>query len=500
MQMQLVSSYMTSALGVSAVADGMALVVQNGTAQLIYSEQELNAAKSLSLGAIGAPGSGFVTREALSAPVTTENLQPSSSMAFQDTGTGIRAFLFDSHTGVLTSSLLGASGAPGATQNVGTDIGALRGVETFAIMGGASGDVAVLSNWNKAGLQIFHLASNGKLTFETTIEDSAKSYIATVSDTATVTLDGHDYLLTLSALENGITSYEIGAGGTPALIDSLGNHDGLWVSGAAALQTVQIGGVTYAVIAATGSSSLSVVRVNDMGCLFMTDHVVDDRTTRFEHPEVLDTFTLQGRAFVVAAGTDAGISVMELLPDGRLSPFYSVALETGAGLAAVTGLEVALNGSTLQIFVVDARADRIQKFEMSLASLGLTVKAAGGTAMGTGKDDLILGSKASEALQGGAGADWIHSGGGSDTLTGGSGADVFVFDAPAGSDRIADFELHADRIDLSDWGMIYSVEALNITTTSTGCTIGFGSHTLAVTSADGHGLNAAGFSLADFIF
>ncbi len=500
MPLQLVSSYLVQSLGVGAVAEGMALVVLNGTAQLIYSEQELNAAKSLSLGPVGAPGSGYVTRAALAAPMSSESQQPGSAIAFQDTGSGVRAFLFDSPAGVLNSALLSSAGTPGAAQAVTTSIGALRGVQTFDIMGGGAGSVAVLSTWNKPGLDVFRLGSDGSLVFETSVSDTPKSYLGNISDSASVTLAGQDYLLTLSSLENGITSFAVGANARPVLIDSLGTGDGLWVSGPAALQVVAVAGVTYAVIASTGSSSLSVVRVNDMGCLFVTDQVVDDLTTRFARPEVLDTFGLQGRSFVVAAGTDAGITVMELLPGGKLSPFYTVALETGAGLYAVTGLDVALDGTTLDVFVVDARSDRIQRFEMSLASLGGLIPAVAGAAVGTAKDDLILGTGASEVLQGGAGADWLHSGGGSDTLTGGAGADVFVFDAGAGSDLITDYELHSDRIDLADWGNLYAVAALTITATSTGAVLEFGGHQLVLVSAEGAALSVGSFTEADFLF
>ena len=500
MQLQLVKTYFATDLGVRSVDDGLALVLANGSAQLLYSEAELNVAKSLSLGAIGAPGSGYVSNQSLVAQVSVANLQPGSSMAFQTSGSTIRAFLFDAHGGNLTSAVISASGVPGNATTVTTSVGALAGVETFAIMGGASGDCAVLSQWNKAGLQVFHLAGDGSLVYENVIQDSAKSYLGNISDTASVSIAGRDYLLTLSSLENGITSFQMAGDDSMALVDSLGPHDMFAVSGPAALQVLELEGVTYAVVASTGSSSLTVVRVNDLGCLFQTDHVIDDLTTRFEHPEVLDSFTLQGREFVVSAGTDAGVSVMELLPGGTLSPFFTVALETGAGLYDVTGLEVAVNGMVLDIYVVDARADRIQKFEMSLANLGGCIHATGSSTTGTTKDDLIMGTAANETLQGGAGDDWLFTGGGTDALTGGTGLDVFVFDASATSGRITDYELHHDRIDLSDWGNIYDVGALQITATASGAILKFGSHQLALTAADGHSLSAASFAQSDFLF
>lgn len=145
-------------------------------------------------------------------------------------------------------------------------------------------------------------------------------------------------------------------------------------------------------------------------------------------------------------------------------------------------------------------ADRIQKFEMSLATLGGVTQAQSGMATGTARDDLVLGSLANEVLSGGAGDDRIHSAGGSDTLSGGSGADVFVFDAAPGNARIVDFELHTDRIDLSDWGNLYSVAALQITATGSGAVLSFGGQQISVATANGLALTASDFSADDFIF
>lgn len=498
-QINLVSSYSAALLGVDAVGEGMALIVAGGTARLIYSEAELNRAMSLSLGAMTTPGSGFVSQTSLAAP-QMGNLEPGRSIAFQDTGTVVRAFLFDSHLGVLTASVLSPTGVLGAAVTVNSDKGALKGVETFAIMGGAGGNMAVLSSWNQPGLQVFRLNDAGALTHLTTVQDTAKSYVATVSDTAAVTIAGQDYLLTLSALENGITSYAIGVDGAATLVDSLGNRDMLAVSGPAALQVMQVAGVTYAVIAATVSSSLSVVRVNDMGCLFLTDHLVDDRTTRFDHTAVLDSFALNGRSFVVTAGTDAGITVLELRPGGQLQPFATGVYETGAGLFAVKGMEVAVSGSTVSIFVVDDRADRVLQFDLSLANLGGVVRPVGAQATGTSRDDLVLGTAAAETLSGWGGDDWIHSGGGADVLMGGTGADVFVFGAGSDNARINGLELGIDRIDLSDWGHVYSKAALTFTSTATGCVIGLNGLDITVVAADSRPLTAASFADSDFLF
>ncbi len=498
MQFSLVSTYWASALGVQSLAGGFALIMSGGLARLIYSEAQVNQAMSLSLGSVTAPGSGFVTPQALAAPIDAGNLDPGTSMAFHVSGSQIRTYLFDARMGVLASTLLNSAGQPGTASTVTTSEGILRGVQSFAVLGGATGSHAALSKWNAPGIDLFRIADSGALTLTDRIEDSDKTHIANVSDTATLTLTGQDYLLTLSSLENGLTSFAVDDRGRGELIDSLANRDGLAITGPAALQVMTVGGQSFAVIASTGSSSISVVRVNDMGCLFQTDHMIDDRSTRFAHTQVLDSFTHQGRSFVVTAGNDAGITILELLPGGRLTHFATGVFETGPGLAAVTGLDVVVKGGIATIYVVDARSDRVQSFDLSLLNLGGMVQPTFGQALGGTRDDLILGGAGAETLSGGAGDDWLISGGGADRMSGGSGADTFVFAASSDNVVITDYALHQDRIDLSDWGRVYTAAALQITSTATGAVIGLNGHD--VTLIAGQRLTAADFTDADFLF
>ncbi|PPD13685.1 MAG: hypothetical protein CTY25_15325 [Methylobacterium sp.] len=68
---------------------------------------------------------------------------------------------------------------------------------------------------------------------------------------------------------------------------------------------------------------------------------------------------------------------------------------------------------------------------------------------GTGNDRLLGGSN-DDVLDGGNGNDILNGGSGFDVLSGGFGADRFVFDTLGQTyDRISDFELGLDRIDLS---------------------------------------------------
>ncbi|THH34411.1 hypothetical protein E4Z66_18415 [Aliishimia ponticola] len=115
---------------------------------------------------------------------------------------------------------------------------------------------------------------------------------------------------------------------------------------------------------------------------------------------------------------------------------------------------------------------------------------------GAGADDL-RGGGGGDDLQGGDGDDYVLGEGGSDTLTGGLGddtlvggfgsgnldgaRDTFVFEAGGGFDRVKDFEVGIDRIDLSDFGFTdFDTDVLPLTSEkSSGLRIDFGDGTVA---------------------
>lgn len=72
------------------------------------------------------------------------------------------------------------------------------------------------------------------------------------------------------------------------------------------------------------------------------------------------------------------------------------------------------------------------------------------------RSQIIRGGHGDDHLSGGPGDDIISGGGGNDTLTGGGGTDRFVFGSlDSGTNRITDFDLEQDIIDLSAlfWGL-----------------------------------------------
>ncbi|MHA6347190.1 M10 family metallopeptidase C-terminal domain-containing protein [Roseivivax sp. CAU 1761] len=106
----------------------------------------------------------------------------------------------------------------------------------------------------------------------------------------------------------------------------------------------------------------------------------------------------------------------------------------------------------------------LTRLRVDLGPIGRTLALGRGddrVSGGAGRDQLH-GGAGDDALSGGGGEDVLIDGPGRDVLTGRAGADVYVFLRDGQSDRITNFEIGTDRIDLSGWGRIYPVDALEI--------------------------------------
>lgn len=103
---------------------------------------------------------------------------------------------------------------------------------------------------------------------------------------------------------------------------------------------------------------------------------------------------------------------------------------------------------------------------------------------GDAGDDLILGGNGNDTIDGGAdndtilggrGNDIISGGLGDDVMTGGTGADSFVFLATDGGiDRITDFNVALDTLDLSGYLTAHTEAVMTMTDTGNGVLIDFG--------------------------
>ena len=344
--------------------------------------------------------------------------------------------------------------------------------------------------------------ASGDATILDQIFESEKAGLDSVSDIATVDIGGQTLVLTTSSGDTGLTSFALDDAGQIELIDTLGMHDGLWANGLDAVATANSGGTTFALASSAASGMIFSVRVNPIGALFLADSVTDDRFTRFDAADALESFEHMGRTFVLSGGGDDGLTLFELAPDGRLDVLTSVEQTMNWAIGNIDAIHVEVGSGSARAFVSGESSPLVAVLDIPMDDLGPLVMGTGAadTLTGTSADDLLFGGAGNDSLYGADGDDRLMDGAGSDVLTGGVGADMFICASDGAPDQIADFEKGTDRIDLRHWGRIYDHSALDIQQVPQGATISFGNETLTIATSAGGPIDTGSWGNDDFIF
>lgn len=412
-----------------------------------------------------------------------------------------------------TAGILTGGGAGGALQTV--DIGSdgsfgvvatlppdMAGFQHGVTVGLLDGTQAIYGAYaGNSGIGRLDFSTVGSFAGATLINGAAGTAVDQISATATVHLDGQQFLLTASATANTLTSWQIAGDGSLGAVQTMGVDDGLWIAAPSAMAVGTVGDTSYIVLGAAGSGTLSVMEIGADGSLILRDHLLDSLHTRFGGVTSIDIVTHNGQTYVIAGGADDGLSVFVLLEGGFLLDRAHIADTTEMGLDNISAIAARGSGDGLDIYVASSSEAGLTQLRLDTGPAGVTATAAlgGGLLVGTGGNDILQGHDGDDVIVGDAGDDIIRDGAGSDILTGGAGADVFILSADGVADTITDFTLGEDRIDLSLWPMLRDISQLTMTIQPYGMDIRYGNELLIVQSADGEMIDYRTLTNADLI-
>lgn len=319
-----------------------------------------------------------------------------------------------------------------------------------------------------------------------------------VTALATLRLGGQDYVLSLSTAEEALRIWVFGAGGTLTPVSQVGAGAGLGIATPSALDLVRMAGQAFALVAGAGSSSLSVVRLGADGQMALADHVIDTLDTRFQRLQAIATVELGGQVFIFAGGADDGVQAFQMLPDGRLVLAGQITRGAGLALDNITAIEAVVVEGRIELVVGCEGAGLIRLSYRPGPVAPPQIGGTGGDALtGDTQADMLAGGAGEDTLSGGAGDDILADGAGADALNGGPGADLFVLSGDAAADSIEDFTPGEDRIDLSDWGRVYSISVVQQSGQDDWLVLRWGAETLHVHAAAGQSLRPADFTSSD---
>ena len=365
---------------------------------------------------------------------------------------------------------LGPTGAPGTPQSLPAGLAGARSPGDLVAV--AVNGKTLLATAGSGGASLWTLGDGG-LTGQQPLSPASPTGTG-INAVAGLSVGGASFLVCLSASGDSVGLHHVQIDGTQTVTSRIGAAEGIGIDLPGAVVTANVGGRAFAVIGGSGSSSLTVVEIRADGTMTATDHVLDDLFTRFDGVTALAVAQVGTRAFVAAAGSDDGVSLFELLPDGTLLLHATLADSAETTMANVSVLAMTATGQTLRLAV------------SSTAEAGVTLLS-----FPVGAGGVIAGGTAAESLSGGVGSDILMDGPGSDTLRGGAEADIFVLAADGSPDTIADFQPGVDRIDLSRWVLLRNPGQVMVVPLSDGAELRFGSEVLRVVTASGAPLSAA---------
>lgn len=358
-------------------------------------------------------------------------------------------------------------GAPG---NAGTIDLPGRGSETPAALAGRTlkggGSAIFMAEAGTGKIRAYAADETGKITGTAALKGRAEAFRLEGEATLETARGGR---VLLAADEDGLHSYRVNATtGALTAADRLGPGEGLGVAGPSDIATVQAHKGAWAVMASAGSSSLSVMKVTAKGKLKPVDHAIDTLDTRFAGVTTVDVVKAGGHVLVAAGGADDGVSLFELLPNGRLLHLDTLVHETGSGLANVIALEMRAVSGGVEIFAASGTEAGIATLRLDLADLGRVAVQKTGAASGGAGNDILVASEAGGRL------------------TGGAGADIFALRPSKTVIRISDFEPGTDRLDFTAFPMLRSAAQVKLRELDNGdLMLRIGATKVRVTGADG---------------
>ncbi|MGB0505549.1 MAG: Hint domain-containing protein [Pikeienuella sp.] len=235
------------------------------------------------------------------------------------------------------------------TDNVG-DSGTLE-LNNVQVMttGVVDGETFVFAAGNDDGISVFRLESDNTLTSIFDINDNNSLFLNNVRELEFVEIGGNP-ILVVGSLEDAISTFSVDTDGTLVELDQLEDDGSLLLNNVLGMTTVDVGGTLFAVTTnsqgggASANEGISTFSIDSNGIITTEDQIdaLSIAGLELDSARDVESIVVDGTTFVIAGGLDDGLSVFSIDSSGTLTNEFNVAddatllLDTVRGIATAT--------------------------------------------------------------------------------------------------------------------------------------------------------------------
>ncbi|TBX24712.1 beta strand repeat-containing protein [Nioella sediminis] len=258
----------------------------------------------------------------------------------------------------------------------GTDYNGASGIEivtigdrTFVYAAATFADAIIISE----------LRADGTLTEIGTVPQTSGAGLNGVSGFASTEVNGTTYLYAAGEVSDAITVYQVGADGMLTSVQTVFDSDDtdLQLDGSLGELTIATsGGNQFLITQGYYDDGLSVFQIGANGQLTNTDNIDDADSPALVLNGPADTAFIEymGTSFVFATGHDeSGVGIFSLSASGQLTLLNSLTDTGTLELSRAHGVEAAIIGGTLFMYVAGNSDDGISVFSISAGGAAVNV-------------------------------------------------------------------------------------------------------------------------------
>ena len=215
------------------------------------------------------------------------------------------------------------------------------------------------------GLSVTAVSAAGDYATVSHLPDTADLPLGDISAITTVDMGSDSFVFVASAFDAGLAGFAIESDGSLTHTETVLPSDGsgFWLP--QTMTSVTLDGVTYLAMASAGTSNIIIYEVGLDGGLTETDQIFDTTATRFQSVSSLVGFELEGRAYLVAAGSDDGFTILELGPYGQVAELETIEDGFDIALQNVSDLDALVTDGSALISVTSDTDHGISVFEFT---------------------------------------------------------------------------------------------------------------------------------------